>query len=209
MPEHLLLPDRIEVPSRRQGGGGGAGLPPRNPRRHGETLESELRRAIAVGREIRVVEGIDPGLVFKVRAVANARLDDAIWERRGLTLLGETQDWTYFVFSSDDEPGELIEQLTRYEAGPDEEGGLGEGRSFFNALEHVEPYGREDRRAPELPEAPGEVAEALVVDVVLWPSVDYAEATRRLGEVRKVVGAYGASSSLMTTVLSSAWCGPG
>src|SRR4051812_42819124 len=98
MPDHLLLPERISVPSRRQGGGGG-GTPPRNPRRHGGDLERQLQRAVAVGREIRVVEGIDPGLVFKMHAVSGARLDDDDWRRRGLTLLGDTEDWTYFVLS--------------------------------------------------------------------------------------------------------------
>ena len=189
MPDHLLLPERISVPSRRQGGGGG-GTPPRNPRRHGGDLERQLQRAVVVGREIRIVEGIDPGLVFKIHAVAGARLDDNDWRRRGLTLLGDTEDWTYFVLSSQDEPTQLTSELGEYGQGADEEGGDAPLKSFFNALQDIQPYDREDRRSPDLPGDLAAETEPLVVDVVLWPSADYAEAGRRLGQVRRVIEAF-------------------
>lgn len=188
MPEHLLLPERIPLPSRRQGSAGGPGSPGRNPRRHGADLERQLQRAIAVGREIRVVEGVDPGLVFKVRATG--RIEDRDWERRELMLLGDTADWTYFVLSVDDVPADLLRKLRRYEAGPDEEGGAAVGRTFFNALEDIRPYGRDDRRSLELPEDLPGLAEPLLVDVVVWPSANYDEAGRRLRQVRRVVEAF-------------------
>lgn len=75
MSDHLLLPDRIALSSRRQGGG----IPPRptrNPRRHGEQLSREVAQAVAVATRIRVVEGVDPGLVFKVRATG--RITDEV-----------------------------------------------------------------------------------------------------------------------------------
>lgn len=183
MADHLLLPDRISLDSRRQGSAGG-GPPSRNPRSHGRRLGQQLERAIAVAREIRVVEGVDPGLVFKVQA--SGRLGDEDWDRKGLVLLGDTGDWTYFVLSRADVPDELRVQLDRYAEGPDQEGGAAVGRSFFNALEEIQPYGRDDRRGSDLPE-PATLAAPLIVDVVVWPSADGDEARRRLRNVDRVL----------------------
>ena len=189
MPDHLLLPDRVAVPTRRQGGGGGA-APSRNPRTHGGDLERQLQRAVTVGREIRVVEGIDPGLVFKIQAIPGARLDDADWRRRGLTLLGDTEDWTYFVLSSEDIPGQLQAELARYSEGEDREGGVAPLKTFFNALEDIRPYSRDDRRSPDLPAELDALTRPLVVDVVVWPSANFPEAGRRLAQARLVVARF-------------------
>lgn len=184
MAEHLPLPERIPLPSRRRGGGG-APPPSRNPHRHGRRLADEVADAVAVATHIRVVEGVDPGLVFKVRATQ--RIGDDTFGSRGLTFLGETAEYTYFVFSDDDVPRRLLEQLATYADAPDEEGALGEGRSFFNLIDAFEPYGPEDRRGPGVPEDLEAHGEPLIVDVVAWPSADAAEAERRLRNIRTVI----------------------
>lgn len=79
MSDHLLLPDRIALSSRRQGGRTPP-TPMRNPRRHGEQLSREVAQAVAVATRIRVVEGVDPGLVFKVRATG--RITDETFANR-------------------------------------------------------------------------------------------------------------------------------
>ncbi len=184
MADHLLLPDRIALTSRRQAVGTPR-TPPRNPRRHAARLTREVTEAVAVGTRIRVVEGVDPGLVFKLRATQ--RITDESLGSRGLTFLGETADYTYFVFSDVDVPRRLLDQLATYGEAPDEDGALGTGRSFFNTVEHIEPYGPEDRRTPNLPADLVALAEPLVVDVVVWPSRDSEEAQRRLRDVRTIV----------------------
>lgn len=187
MADHLLLPDRIALTSRRQGGGTPR-TPTRNPRSHGERLSQEVAQALAVSTRIRVVEGVDPGLVFKFRATG--RIADESFASRGLTFLGETRDWTYFVFSDDDVPRRLLDQLATYSDAPDEEGAPTLGRSFFNAVEHIEPYGPEDRRTPDLPADLAVVSDPMVVDVVAWPSAGSAEAQRRLRDIRTVVARF-------------------
>lgn len=184
MAERLLLPDRIALTSRRQPGGKPP-TPSRNPRRHAERLTREVTDAVALATRIRVVEGVDPGLVFELRATR--RITDESLSSRGLTFLGETADYTYFVFSDADVPRRLLDQLATYGEAPDEEGALGVGRSFFNLIEHIEPYGPEDRRTRDLPDDLAGLAEPLVVDVVAWPSSDSQEAQRRMRDIRTVV----------------------
>jgi hypothetical protein len=188
MADHLPLPQRIPLASRRQGGGGGARSPSRNPHRHGRRLADEVAEAVAVATHIRVVEGVDPGLVFKVRATQ--RIGDDTFGSRGLTFLGETAEYTYFVFSDEDVPRRLLEQLATYADAPDAEGALGEGRSFFNLIEAFEPYGPDDRRGPGIPGDLAAYGEPLIVDVVAWPSADAAEAERRLRNIRLVMARF-------------------
>jgi hypothetical protein len=174
--------------SRRQGPAGGPGSTPRNPRQHGQRLRRELDRAIERARPIRVVEGVDPGLVFKVQA--KGRITDDTWTARGLAFLGETGDWTYFVLSREDAPDQLLEQLSNYAAGPDLEGAKAPLRTFFNAVENIQPYGPEDRRGPGLPEDLAGLTEPIVVDAAAWPSPSREEAERRLRNLRAVVERY-------------------
>ena len=185
MPDHLLLPERITLGSRRQGGGGGPGTPPRNPRRHGEDLQERLGRARERARPIRVIEGVDPARVFKIRA--RGRIGDPTWSGKDLEFLGETEDWTYFVLSPGDQPDRLIEQLANYAAAPDEEGARGPNYTFFDGVEDIAPYGPEDRRGPGLPADLGELTEPIVVDVVAWPSDSRGESEARLAQMRRVV----------------------
>jgi hypothetical protein len=185
MPDHLLLPERIPLGSRRQGGGGGPGTPPRNPHRHGEQLKQQLGRALDRLRPIRIVEGVDPARVFKI--TAKGRIVDQTWSAKELQFLGETADWTYFVLSPGQEPERLIAQLDSYAQAPDVEGAHGPNYTFFDGVEAIEPYGPEDRRGPGLPLAPDTLTEPIVVDVVAWPSDGRQEAEQRLQQIRRIV----------------------
>jgi hypothetical protein len=182
MPEHLLLPQRILVPSRRQLGGGGR-PPERNPHRHGARLQRRFTEAVGSIPRVQV-EGVDPGLVFKVRA--SGRIDPTAWGPRDLTLLGETREWTYFVFSEEEAPRRLLTALGHYAGAEDADGARAPLSSLFGMIDDIEPYGAEDRRGPGLP-AVEDVVEPLLVDVVLWPSPDFAESRRRIANVQAVV----------------------
>lgn len=123
-----------------------------------------------------VVEGVDPRAVFKMRAATRLSV-----EARGLTLLGDTTDWTYFVVPLESDASTFAADLARYEAGE----GPKVLEKFFGDITDIEPYGPADRRGPGLPE--GEFEGTVVVDALLWPSPDTQEAARRLGDVRKVL----------------------
>jgi hypothetical protein len=185
MADHLLLPERIPLESRRQGSSGGPGSPERNPRRHGERLQERLEEAIERQRPIRVIEGVDPARVFKVRA--RGRVADGTWRAKELDFLGETADWTYFVLAPGEEPEELLEQLATYRAAPDMEGARAPNYTFFDAVDDIEPYGPEDRRGPGIPDASTALTEPLLVDVILWPSQSRDAAAGRLEQARTVL----------------------
>ena len=162
--------------------------------------------AAAYSSELRVVEGVDPGLVFKVRAAQG--IDEEKFTNKDLTLLGETRDYTYFVYAGE-EPDKLISQLQRYGRGPDRMGGKGPGRTFFDVLDQIEPYGPADRRGRGIPDDLSDLDEPSVVDVVAWPSHDRAEAERRLGLIRSVLAQVEGGELAAMRASSSPCCGDG
>lgn len=124
--------------------------------------------------------------MFKVKATT--RLNVA---PRGLELLGDTADWTYFVLPADADATRFTADLEQYTAGE----GAKVLQEFFGDITAIEPYGPSDRRGPGLPSGPfdGDV----LVDVQLWPSHDDAEARRRLDDATRVLAA--TESTLVTT----------
>jgi hypothetical protein len=180
MPLHPELPVRRILDSRRTPAASGP-PPTRNPRRHGAGLNAQLQ---AVRQTRRLPVGIDPDLVFKVKA-ANTRLNDDALSPRGLIPLGETADYLYFVMARD-EGNELAAALQRYSGGPDQDGAKGPLYTLFDRVEAIEPYGPEDRRGPGLDDLDPS-AQPHVVDVSIWPSETWNEAQRRSNVVIDVV----------------------
>lgn len=177
MAEHLLLPNPRPLQSRRSSPAGG-GSPDRQRGRHGAYLRQQLRTARAP-RQLNA--GVDPDLVFKIKA--GARPDDSSFEGRGLQVLGETVDYTYFVLASDQ--GASLEQaIERYVR-------TGELRSFFNQIDDIEPYGPADRTGPGIADLDGSLRGEHTLDVIIWPSGTYSEAERRTRSVERIVGQSG------------------
>jgi hypothetical protein len=185
VPDHLPLPPPAPISSRRVRGGPPG--PTRNPRRHGEGLAAELDRAVVKNREIQVVEGVDPALVFRVRAAGRVSEED--WRRRGLELLTEGEDWAYVVLSPGADAPPVGTELGRYAEAPDEEGATAPLSSFFAVLEAIEAYGPEDRLTNEVAEALD--AEPGLVDIIVWPAGDPTEAASRVDQVVSAVKAVG------------------
>jgi hypothetical protein len=129
-----------------------------------------------------VVEGVDPRFVFKVRATTRLDLNP-----RGLTFLGDTPDWTYFVVPHDADASQLLSDLAKYESGD----GPRVLEGFFGSIEGIEPYSAGDRRGPGLPEGP--FGGTHVTDVHVWPSKDRVEAQSRLADIRRVVDRFDGS----------------
>jgi Subtilase family len=185
--DHLLLPEPQRLEERRQRGGGG-NTPPRNPHQHGTRLRNEFDAVPAVLPR-RVVEGVDPRRVFKF--AASARIDDDQWRRRGLQVLGDTEDWTYFVVPHSEDVTALRTEINDYAAAPDAMDASAPLQSFFGALEGIAPYGPDDRRGHRLPPDLGSLDYPITVDVLLWPSGTDAEATERIRDVRAALDQYG------------------
>lgn len=182
MPDHLPLPPRVVLRSRRAGGGGGPQAP-RNPRRHGQALQAGLNAVVLV--PAAPIDGVDPDLVFKLSATT--RIEDDTLAARQLTLLGESADYTYFVLSSD-QASELRRALARYAASPDQEGAKAPLSSLFGNLDAILPYEAIDRTGQGIAELLAErPTSPRVVDISVWASGDLAEAQRRVAAVRAVV----------------------
>jgi len=173
MPEHLLLPNPRQLQSRRAGGAGG-GTPDRQRGPHGTHLRQQLGSARA---PVQLNAGVDPDLVFKIKA--KARPEDSSFEGRGLQILGETVDYTYFVLAAD-HGAALDGDIQKYI----QNGSL---RSFFNQIDDIEPYGPEDRTGPGISNPDASLSGTTVVDVSVWPSGTYQEAQRRAGIIDLVV----------------------
>ena len=185
MPEHLPLPEAARLPTRRTRPG--PRTPPRNPRRHGEKLTEELERSVERAQEIRIVEGVDPALVFRVRAAGRVGAD--AWKRRGLELLTEGEEWDYVVLSPGAELPKIGDELSRYAAAPDEEGASAPLSSFFGVLEEIEPYGPGDRLTSDV--AAVRDAEPGTVDIVIWAATTADDASHRVDQVVGVVESLG------------------
>jgi hypothetical protein len=181
VPNHLQLPEPRAIGSRRNEGGASPNPPPPPPAgSHGGKLRGDLARALAPYTTPRaVVEGVDPRRVFKIKA--STRLDV---NPRGLSLLGDTVDWIYFVVPTDLEATKLHQQLALYESGS----GPPVVVDFFGKIDSIGPYGTEDRRGRTLP--PPGFDDTKIVDVVLWASPDPATAAQRLDDVDRVLAAF-------------------
>jgi hypothetical protein len=186
MPEHLELPEPVALADRRQSGSFGASER-RDPSSHGGALRGQLEAArIAPLR--RVVEGVDPRRVFKIRA--STRLTDAELAARQLQFLGDTPDWTYFVVPDDGDAAELMRAIDAYAAGgaTDVTAPLA---GFFDRVGEIAPYGPDDRISLSVARAIAEGDWPIAVDIVVWPSRNQTEATSRVGDVRRALDQFG------------------
>lgn len=146
-------------------------------------MADELDTSLERIREIRILEGVDPALVFRIRSVGRVSVED--WRRRGLELLTEGEDWDYVVLSPGAEAPRVGDELSRYAEAPDEEGARAPLASFFAVLEQIEPYGPDDRAKDDVIEA--RIAETGPVDVVIWAAATADEVRRRVAQVTKAV----------------------
>ncbi len=193
MPNHLDLPGPIRSPTRRAGGGGG-GPPVRNsPRDHARELTQGLEANPGRAPEI---DEIDPELVFKFNAAT--RLPGNALESQGIEILGEDDNWTYFVLL--DEPArqhfaDALRSFGRSDSEPTSEISAGLRRAI-QSIDGIELYGPDDRISPDLePPRPGETVEA---HVRLWPAGSRVEGEARVDRVAQVI-----SSSAGCQVLAS------
>lgn len=188
MADHLELPDPLALADRRQGSAFGA-TEPREPGSHGPALREQLDDASDAPVR-RVVDGVDPRRVFKVRSTT--RLTDTELAARDLQLLGDTDDWSYFVVPDEAEATELYRAIEAYARGG-VDGGSAPLAGFFDRIASIEPYGPSDRTSSALAGAIDAAVWPLLVDIVVWPSPDQEEATRRIADVQRALDQFGGS----------------
>lgn len=188
MADHLELPDPLALQDRRQGSAFGS-TEAREPTSHGRALREELDDARDVPLR-RVVDGVDPRRVFKVRSTT--RITDSELASRDLQLLGDTDDWSYFVVPDEEDATELYRAIEAYAHGG-VDGGSAPLAGFFDRIVHIEPYGSSDRTNSTLAAALESAAWPLLVDIVIWPSPDQEEATRRVADVERALDQFGGS----------------
>lgn len=124
----------------------------------------------------RLDRGVDPSLVFKLRA--EARPAEGALEGRGLTVLSESVDYTYFVLT-EDAGAAFAGAVERYRQ-------TGSLRSLMNLISDIEPYGIADRRGPGLENLKPYMG-LRTFDVAIWPSTDGAQAQARVAVVEAVL----------------------
>ncbi len=112
--EHLRLVRLPEQLERRKTGGGGR-PPERDPADHSRRLREELDEAVAVQRQRRRPDVIDPSLILRVQMTGS--LLEEQWEQLGLTVLSSDIDRTLVLFSSADEMTEFRQRLNAYAGG--------------------------------------------------------------------------------------------
>jgi len=193
VPNHLNLPDPIRTPTRRAGGGGG-GRPVRDSRAdHARTLTQGLE-AIPIRPD--ELDNIDPDMVFKFRA--GTRLADAALESQGIEVLGEDEEWTYFVLLDDDARQRFAQILAIYAESSSATSSLSAGLlRTIDTIDEIQPYGPEDRLAPDLaiPEDDG----VIEIHIRLWPALDQTEAGARVERVTRLIDTLEDCEVLATT----------
>lgn len=152
-------------------------------RQHAQDLTDGLE---AIPVRPTELDSIDPELTFKFSAAS--RLRESALEGQGIEVLGEDEDWTYFVLLDETARQGFLSALSSFglaEQGPvqDMTASLAQ---VIQTIDGIEPYGPDDRRASDL--TPPEGSETIEVHVRLWPSRDQQEATRRVDRTVEVIG---------------------
>lgn len=109
---HLSLERLRDPTTRRRHGGGGSSLPPRSGG-YGSRLREQVDQAVAIQKQNRSDQFIDPSLVFRVQMSGNALEDE--WDKLGMRLLSSDKDYNIVVFSSTDDLSALTNRLDVYD----------------------------------------------------------------------------------------------
>lgn len=107
----IRLPERM--PRRKLGGGGPP--PTREPGGHSRRLTTELDQAVAVQRQRRRPDAIDPALILRVQM--SGPLLEEEWARVGLTILSSDEDRSLVLFASSEELADFRRKLAAYGQG--------------------------------------------------------------------------------------------
>jgi hypothetical protein len=190
---HLILP-RAEINMERRKRPGYGSSPKRDPATHAANVRVAVDGVLA-HHAGAAGTGIDPALIVRVRTAGVVPDDE--WERAGLTVLGNSDDQSVILFSSDAELQEFRRRLNQYEAAIPE----GQKHPAYAALiSAIEEFGvlRPEDRIGALLKSEGLTTlgsfhdeEEYRLDVELWDTGPQLYRAARVGEIARIVEARG------------------
>ena len=112
-------------------------IPPLNPRgdRHGGNLLSQLENVISEREKDLPPQFVDTSLIFRVRMEGS--LQEAEWDKLGMTLLSSDESGSIVVFSPDDDASKFKERLEIYNSSERTEGGNRRYASFCDGIKRI------------------------------------------------------------------------
>ncbi|MFI8531150.1 S8 family peptidase [Streptomyces aquilus] len=171
---------------------------PRHPNTdiHSEELIGDVEFIVDLAREKDAVLGIDPKLILVVETGPNPAVEDERdWDRAGLRVVDSSTRKKVIAFSSDPEMTLFVQRLNAYSNGPQGKQKNAPFSAFFDGIDHVRPYGRDDRTGRHLSEVlnSGNYQDVTVLDLELWYPGDAETASKWLSDVRDSVTVNGGS----------------
>ncbi|MFE4649455.1 S8 family peptidase [Streptomyces sp. NPDC056707] len=167
---------------------------PRHPNSdlHGEELFGNVKFVIDGARDKESVLGIDPSLILVVETGANPSVEDEReWDKSGLRIVDSSTRKKVIAFSDDPQLTKFIGRLTAYKNGPEGKQKNAPYLAFFDGIDHVRAYGRDDRIGRNLARLMGEglFGAARVLDVELWYPGNAEKAAEWESKIRAAVEA--------------------
>jgi len=182
---HLRRVD-YEGPRRRRPGFGQ--VPKKNFRQHGNVLETQVNNTLQL---TPVTPAINPELILRVK-VTNP-INEETLGRFNLTLIGQNDDHTLVLFSSDQQLTEFRNRLNAYQRGPRERGKNAPYYGVFNNIEELGRIRPEDRIGRLFREQGITTVEGFLnnttytLDLELWHTGNSQDCRMRIDQIRALV----------------------
>jgi hypothetical protein len=158
---------------------------------HGNALAASTNAVIAEQRDRAPVLGVDPRLIVVVET--NRSIPDSDFRPAGLRVVDASSSRAVVAFADDPQLAAFLDRLGQYGAGPAAGQKNPSFIGFFDAIDGIRPYGRDDRISDRLKDAMASAAadSMLLIDAECWYPGTSAEADTWLDEVALAVGSAG------------------
>lgn len=192
LPHLPLKRVEFEAPRRKHAFGKSNG---RDFKRHGKKLDSQVQGALTAFQGHRPPQGVNPALVLRVKL--SDHIDEDVWRKAGLTLLGQEDENTLLLFSSDADLLKFRLELNAYREGPKEGRKNAPYAGIFNNIESVGSLGPADRigrlfRSDGVDKPAKFVdGQTYTVDLELWHTGDVSACYERIGQLKTYIEASG------------------
>jgi len=154
---------------------------------HGSSLDASTKAVVAQQLRRAPVLGVDPRLIVVVET--NRAIPDSEFRPAGLRVVDASSNRAVVAFADDPQLAGFLERLAQYGAGPTAGQKGPSFVGFFDAIDGIRPYGRDDRISDRLRDAVGSAADEsmLLVDAECWYPGTADEAGTWLDEVASAV----------------------
>jgi subtilisin family serine protease len=171
---------------------------PRHPNTdiHADELFDEVEFIIDFARDKEPVLGVDPKLILVVETGPTPTVEDEKdWNRAGLRIVDSSTRKKVVAFSSDPELTKFVERLKAYSDGPRGKQKNAPYSAFFDTIDHVRPYSREDRVGRHLSDvlSDGTYGGTRILDLELWYPGDVETASQWISQLDNAIVANGGS----------------